>query len=163
MAKDRLQYFRPEAKELLEGLGGGMLELEKGQQIAEVLPELLRLAHTLKGAAGAVKLQGIAERAHRFEDALGPHRGKAAVPREAIDKGLRLLAEMTKELNALDPAPPPRKEAAEEAAPARSPGTIRVETGELDALVDGLTEVGTRVEAFRQAVSQFDEARLRPL
>src|SRR6185312_12678016 len=48
MAKDPYQYFRIEARELVEGLTQGVLDLEKGAGGDDVRPRLLRLAHTLK-------------------------------------------------------------------------------------------------------------------
>src|SRR5687768_3257578 len=51
MARDPYKYFRVEAHELLEQLGQGALELEKGAPAPDAVARLLRLAHTLKGAA----------------------------------------------------------------------------------------------------------------
>jgi len=51
MAKDPYKYFRVEARELLDGLAQGILQLEKDSPTPEVMARLLRLAHTLKGAA----------------------------------------------------------------------------------------------------------------
>ena len=51
---DPYRYFRVEAGEILEQLQAGLLELEKGAPPAEVVAKLLRLAHTLKGAARVV-------------------------------------------------------------------------------------------------------------
>jgi two-component system chemotaxis sensor kinase CheA len=55
MAKDPYRYFRVEARDLLEGLTAGILQLEKGTAAPDVVGRLLRLAHTLKGAARVVK------------------------------------------------------------------------------------------------------------
>ena len=66
MGQDPYKYFRIEARELIEGLGKGVLELEKGAG-GELVPRLLRLAHTLKGAARVVKQGEIAESAHAIE------------------------------------------------------------------------------------------------
>ena len=74
MAKDRYQYFRVEARELLDGLSRGILELEKAPEDKGLVARLLRLAHTLKGAARVVQQQVLGDLAHAAEDALGPHR-----------------------------------------------------------------------------------------
>ena len=63
MAPDPYKYFRPEARELLDQFAQGVLELEKGEASAAAVQRLLRLAHTLKGAARVVKQSEIAERA----------------------------------------------------------------------------------------------------
>ena len=54
MAKDRYKYFRIEARELLDGLSRGLLELDRSPADRAVVARLLRLAHTLKGAARVV-------------------------------------------------------------------------------------------------------------
>ena len=76
MAQDPYQYFRVEARELLDGLTQGILQLEKGPSTppSEGVARLLRLAHTLKGAARVVKQPRIAERAHTVEGILTTHR-----------------------------------------------------------------------------------------
>ena len=56
MATDPYKYFRIEARELLEGLSRGILELEKGLWDKARIGRLLRLAHTLKGASRVVRL-----------------------------------------------------------------------------------------------------------
>src|ERR1035438_5540694 len=74
MAKDPYQYFRVEARDLLDGLAQGILQLEKDTPAPEVMARLLRLAHTLKGAARVVRQPGIAEVAHTVEGILTTHR-----------------------------------------------------------------------------------------
>ena len=51
MARDPYRYFRVEARELLEQLGKGALELDKGDSAPDLIARMLRSAHTLKGAA----------------------------------------------------------------------------------------------------------------
>jgi len=58
---DPYRYFRVEAAEILEQLQKGLLELERGAPATDTIPMLLRLAHTLKGAARVVKQKGIAD------------------------------------------------------------------------------------------------------
>jgi len=74
MALDPYKYFRPEARDLVDQFAKGVLELEKGGNSAASVQRLLRVAHTLKGAARVVKQSEIANRAHAIEDALSPFR-----------------------------------------------------------------------------------------
>lgn len=161
MAKDPYRYFRIEARELLEGLGQGALELEKNAASRDATARLLRLAHTLKGAARVVKQAGIAELAHAVEDRLAPYReGTGPVPKDRIDEVLRLLDSIAGQIAALEPA-------AEDAGgrpPARSSGeapfeTVRVEIGEMDALLDGLAEVGAHTAALHLEIERAEQAR----
>ena len=86
MAQDPYKYFRPEARDLADQFAKGILDLEKGGSNAAAVRQLLRLAHTLKGAARVVKQAEIAKRAHAIEDTLSPFRDSAdGITREQID------------------------------------------------------------------------------
>ena len=103
MAQDPYRYFRVEARELVDQLGKGLLELEKGGASAEMVAQLLRLAHTLKGAARVVKQPEIADHAHAIEDVLEPFRDTqpATSRRTTINDILRRLDEIAGGLAAL--------------------------------------------------------------
>src|SRR5471030_68219 len=104
MPTDPYKYFRVEAGELLDGLTQGTLQLEKGPPAPEVVARLLRLAHTLKGAARVVKEPGIAELAHTIEGLLTIHR-EAGQPLSKAQGSelLRPLDEIASRLSALEP------------------------------------------------------------
>jgi two-component system, chemotaxis family, sensor kinase CheA len=106
MAQDRYKYFRIEAREILDGLAQGLLDLEKRVD-AELIARLLRLAHTLKGAARIVAHRELTELAHRMEDVLAPLRD-APAPRR-LDEGLAIVDQMEVHVTALEaqPASPP--------------------------------------------------------
>src|SRR5438132_8429544 len=117
MAKDPYKYFRIEAREILERLQQGALELENGAPAKEPVARLLRLAHTLKGAARVVKEPGIADLAHAIEDRLAPHRDAATpVPRGRAGEVLALVDQIAAKLATL--GAPPAPEPAPAAAPA---------------------------------------------
>src|ERR1700721_1227848 len=95
MARDPYRYFRVEARELLDQLGKGALQLDKGGAAPEVIASMLRLAHTLKGAARVVKQREIADQAHAIEDALAPYRDDIdALSRGGIEAALKALDEI---------------------------------------------------------------------
>ena len=87
MAQDPYKYFRPEARDLLDQFAQGRPRAREGRGgAAAAVQQLLRLAHTLKGAARVVKQAEIANRAHAIEDALAPFRDCAdSIAREQID------------------------------------------------------------------------------
>ena len=92
MAQDPYKYFRPEARDLVDQFAKGVLELEKGESSTNAIQKLLRLAHTLKGAARVVKQSEIAKLAHAIEDTLSPFRDSAdGVKREQIETVLAHL------------------------------------------------------------------------
>lgn len=67
---DQYKYFKIEAEEILEKLTKRLLELEKRPEDQDLIKELLRYVHTMKGAANVVKLSAISELAHKMEDRL---------------------------------------------------------------------------------------------
>jgi chemosensory pili system protein ChpA (sensor histidine kinase/response regulator) len=66
-----LSYFAPEAQEYLESLEAQMLRLEKEEHNPEVIDQLFRTAHTLKGSAYTVGFQAIGDLTHYVEDFMG--------------------------------------------------------------------------------------------
>src|SRR5690242_12074798 len=162
MIKDRYRFFRIEARELLEALSRGLLELERAPGDRALVARLLRSAHTLKGASRVVGQAAIGDLAHAAEDALAAHREASAspVPRDAIDALLRLVDEMAAGVAALEPAPAPRPP---EAAPAPPPQddalqTVRVDLREMDALLATVLEAGVRASTVRRELGRLDHA-----
>jgi two-component system chemotaxis sensor kinase CheA len=124
MADDLFKYFRVEAREILDQLARGALDLERSDAVAAVMPHMLRLAHTMKGAARVVKQREIADLAHALEDTLGPFRAAdAPVPRPTVDVVLQLLDSMRARAAALGE---PGSAAAGGGKTAPSPGGARV-------------------------------------
>src|SRR3954469_15153703 len=110
MGADPLRYFRVEARELIDQISSGVLELDQ-EPGPDPVARLLRFAHTLKGAARVVKQQEIADRAHAFEEVLVPHRADTtALAADEMRELLRLNDEIEARVAALEPsapAPPP--------------------------------------------------------
>lgn len=74
MALDKSKFiatFVAEAEGYLTGLNQGLVRLEADPKDSELLQELFRLAHTLKGASRMMGFNQIREIAHRIEDVFG--------------------------------------------------------------------------------------------
>ena len=157
MAKDPYQYFRVEARELLDGLTQGILQLEKGASAppSEGVARLLRLAHTLKGAARVVMQPRIAERAHTVEGILTTYReSELPLSNSQQSELLRLLDEISSYLAAISSL-------ATNLTPTRLPAeepleTLRVEILDMDSLLQTLTEAGVQLGALRKGISAAD-------
>ena len=63
------QLFRSEAQDALEQVTIRVLAAGSAKPSAEALTEMMRVTHTLKGAAGTVGLHVMVELSHRFESA----------------------------------------------------------------------------------------------
>ncbi len=166
MSADPYKYFRPEARELVENLTRGILELEKGRGDSDLISRLLRHAHTLKGAARIVKQVRISELSHSIEEVLASARENPA--RVSTDRIAHLLAwidQITSEVTALGPASVPETQpvpaeptsGTQRTASAPEPWderfrAVRVEVTEMDALLRGLSELRVQMSGLsRQA------------
>ena len=164
MAKDPYQYFRVEARELLDGLTQGILELEKGPSAPpyEGVARLLRQAHTLKGAARVVMQAGIAERAHAVEGILTAHRESEKPLSKAQGSELLLLLDAISLHLADISSPAPARVIVTTRLPPEEPlETLRVEIQEMDSLLQTLTEAGVQLGALRKDIAAT--GRLRDL
>src|SRR3989338_3439008 len=102
MSKDPYKYFRLEARELLDNLSQGILDFEKNGIRAEQITNLLRYAHTLKGAARVVKQLEISQNAHTLEGLLLTYRScEAVVSKEKVSELLSIIDKTTVHLRAL--------------------------------------------------------------
>ena len=69
-----IEFFLVEAGEHLQNLNKGLLSLEKDAADREMIDELFRAAHTLKGSAAMMGYPGISDVAHKAEDMLSQFR-----------------------------------------------------------------------------------------
>jgi two-component system chemotaxis sensor kinase CheA len=159
MTEDPYRYFRIEARELRDGIGKSVLELERSPADVAVIGRILRLAHTLKGAARVVKLTELAERAHAIESELAAHRsGELGVSREQITRILRLVDDVAARIASLDRPP---TEAAPHVRPAAPEvfETIRIEVEQMDQLLESVTEAAVQVTDLEREAGALEQAR----
>jgi two-component system chemotaxis sensor kinase CheA len=158
MARDPYKYFRTEAQELLDELGQGALDLEKGLPAPDAVARLLRLAHTLKGAAGVVRQREISDRAHALEDVLTPVRDSSSpVPRDRIDLVLKLLDDIGNQVALLTPAPGARTAAPDQLDQPML--AFRPDIDDLDALLGGVVQAHVQLGVLRPSLAQVKRAR----
>lgn len=168
--QDPLKYFRIEAREILEQLQRGLLELERGAKDTEGVPRLLRLAHTLKGAARVVKQLEIAELSHKLEDLLVPLRGAQVElgPGEAqqllglvdaIARQIAALAQPPVAPAAPEPSAPKARVAAEPfASPEGAKPAAFAHVEDVDVLMDGVAELGFQLGSARRSLPQIERS-----
>ena len=160
MTRDPYKYFRVEGRDLAEQLGQGVLDMEKCPPSAELVQRMLRVAHTLKGAARVVKQVEIADLAHNMEDILAPLRdqGDAKAPHKADDL-LTLVDEINRRLANLG------EEKCPQAAPSKRDeaeytlGLSRVDAAEMDALLDAISEATIQVASMQRLKELSGRAR----
>jgi len=160
MAPDLYKYFRIEARELLDGLTQGVLDLEKGTAEHDRINSMLRLAHTLKGAARVVKQPVMAELAHSIEDLLSPYREDVCpVPQERTHEMLRVLDQIGSGLEALGSPPDGGAPVAPRPAPEEPLETVRIEVEEVEALLGRLSEAGAELANIENQTEALKRAR----
>src|SRR5579884_1659132 len=87
-----VSYFAPEAQEYLETMESALLRLEKSPGDVEVLQQLFRTAHTLKGSAHTVGFTSIGDLIHHVEDFVGAVReGRMSMSSDIIDMIFRVI------------------------------------------------------------------------
>lgn len=150
MAVDPYRYFRIEARELLAQLNAGVLALEGAPGTADTVARLLRLAHTLKGAARVVRQPEIADLTHRVEDWLAPLRpGGLELAREQANQ---LLAALDRIGTLLEQLPRPDA-AAPGGTVAAGAGTVGRAATAGGALAAGIAAAGASAAGAQAAPS----------
>ncbi|WP_433203977.1 hybrid sensor histidine kinase/response regulator [Dactylosporangium sp. CS-047395] len=151
--KDPLRYFRIEARELVDHLGQGVLDLQGGAG-TEPVARLLRHAHTLKGAARVVRQSGLADLAHALEELLMPYR-EAEPPAAITGDLLRITDAMDAQVVALDkPAISEKTDISE-----KSEVVEREATADVDDLLEAVDEAHARFAPLRTHTESLDKAR----
>jgi len=158
MSKDPYRYFRVEAKEIVEQLSRGVLDLEQGASGKELVGQMLRLAHTLKGAAHVVKQAEIARNAHQLEDLLVAYQSGDSIPRQQAEAMLGLVDGMATQLAALGLEPSPQPEHPAPAPPEETFDTLRVDLGDMDVLSEGLAESGVWLSSLKTKLAAVEHA-----
>ncbi|MFC7531060.1 response regulator [Actinoplanes sp. GCM10030250] len=173
--RDPLRYFRLEARELVDQISSGVLDLDQ-RPGPEPVARLLRIAHTLKGAARVVKQKDIADRAHAFEEILVPHRtDTSGLAAEQMRELLRLNDEIEAQVTvleqppALEAAPGPAPPEAPAEAPGEPPPGLPPEAGvapraasaDLDDLLDAIGVANARMAPLRSGCETIEALRRR--
>ncbi|GLY17633.1 hybrid sensor histidine kinase/response regulator [Kineosporia sp. NBRC 101677] len=167
---DLLQYFRIEARELVDELTVALSELARGGPAADAARTALRHAHTLKGAARVVGQTDMADRVHELEEMLGPHRNsEQPLPTAELDQMQQLVDGLSAGLEQLGGSEEPAPEAAPIPAPRANPEapasstldpapaeripdplpTARASLLEIDNLINGVVQTRTQLSTVR--------------
>ncbi len=126
--------FSAEAREHLEAIGAGVLEIERGVAGSERFEAIQRAAHSLKGSAASLGLGDLERLAHALEDAVAAARGAGRIEAAAVEAALRAVS------------------AAEGALDRSEPGEARVEgLAALLAALDGGTVAAAAAGTGRAA------------
>jgi two-component system chemotaxis sensor kinase CheA len=87
-----LAQFIPEARDLLEQAGSGMLALEQDATSQTVINDVFRAVHTLKGSSGLFDVAPLTHLVHAAEDLLAEVRiGEIALTSDIVDRLLDSL------------------------------------------------------------------------
>lgn len=82
------KLFVTEATEYLRTLNDSMVELEKRPDDKELIDQMFRACHTIKGMASMMNLAAITETAHALEDVLGAVRDGKQSPTQEVSEGI---------------------------------------------------------------------------
>lgn len=96
--KEIVESFIVETKEILEKLDVDLLELEKKPEDKDLLNQIFRSFHTIKGTSGFLGLEALPEVTHKCEDILNKLRKGEAILTEGLMDGIILAFDTIKEL-----------------------------------------------------------------
>ncbi len=103
-----LEYFIEEARDHLNSMEQGLMELQFSDDPADVLRELFRGAHSVKGGAAMLSLQAILNIAHQLEDSFKILQDRQLHVDQELEsyllQGLDMLKVMIYELPTIDPS-----------------------------------------------------------
>ncbi|MCE9576239.1 MAG: response regulator [Deltaproteobacteria bacterium] len=104
---DMIELFFDECTERLEALAGKLLEIERRPNDAELLRDVFRDLHTVKGSSAMVGMQPVNQLAHAAEDLVGSLRDGArpadAAAIDALLATLDALRDMLRQARAREP------------------------------------------------------------
>jgi two-component system chemotaxis sensor kinase CheA len=103
LANPLLLQFIPEARELLEQAGSGLLLLERDPRASAPMNELFRALHTLKGTSGLFAIAPFTQLVHAGEDLLGAAQvGRLLLSPDLADLLLDMLDQLGRWVDALE-------------------------------------------------------------
>jgi two-component system chemotaxis sensor kinase CheA len=175
--------FTAEAEECLEAMQSGLLALEERPHASELVDQIFRAAHTMKGNSGSLGFQELSSFAHGAENLLDRVRSKeiAVTPAlitlllNSVDAMRRWLPDLRiGQDNPMDvdtrsvhdalahfgeeAAMPVASAAEQTSGPAAAFKTIRVETSRMDALLTLSGEVAIAAERVRRRAAELGES-----
>jgi two-component system, chemotaxis family, sensor kinase CheA len=171
---DPYRYFRIEAAELAEQLGQAVLELERSPPGGDTVARMLRLAHTLKGAARVVQQSDIANHAHAIEEVVGQYRqSDQTLSPEHGGHLLGLVDDINRHIAGLaapsSTGPSPTEPSDAQAGPsaARDPDVTAIEpvaswrtdATDVEALLEAIGEAHAQFTSLWRAVGEIEGIR----
>ena len=96
--KEIVESFLIESKEILESLDVDIIEMEKRPDDTELLNQVFRSFHTIKGSAGFLSLNKLTAITHKGEDILNKLRKKEVALNEEIMDAILIAFDKLKEL-----------------------------------------------------------------
>lgn len=102
--REVLAIFQAESSQYIQDLNDGFMAIEKGKKDSELIANLFRTAHSIKGAARMLGLTAIEKIAHKLEDILGlVKNGEKEIKIDEFDvlyESVDAIAVITEELSA---------------------------------------------------------------
>jgi two-component system chemotaxis sensor kinase CheA len=96
--KEIFESFIVESKEILEKLDLNLVDLEKHPQDTDLLNDVFRSFHTIKGTSGFLGLEKLTKLTHRAEDILNRLRKSEVMLNDEIMDGILLAFDSIKDL-----------------------------------------------------------------
>ncbi len=152
--------FRAEAQESIERLNHGLIQLEKEPNQPQLIAELFRLVHSLKGSARMLDFNEIQDVAHRLEDLLGGLRDqKTSLNNQIAENCFQAVDRIKTLLDSSETTIIPATKITVEKAPKTQPyESIRIPIQRIDMLLNLVGEL-----AVNKTKTAFKEGQFKRL
>ncbi len=164
MPEDYRKYFQIEATELLDQMTAAVGRLREGAPNANELHQLMRFAHTLKGAAYVVSEHEIGNLAHELEDALEPCVATNTLPAEVQHRVFRVIDLLGESLAAKEISPA-QAQATRSLSRTETPteaitesASVRVDLTEVRELITTISEASVGLAGFYESLEGLGTA-----
>lgn len=108
LTKEEIEIFQAESQDQIQILDKGLVQLEQEEEHSQLIQELFRAAHTLKGSAGMIGHRNMVDVTHGLETALdNVRKNKLVISPELIDiclESVDILQLFLEELSGGEPA-----------------------------------------------------------
>jgi two-component system chemotaxis sensor kinase CheA len=164
MPEDYRKYFQIEATELLDQMTAAVGRLREGNQHANEIHHLMRLAHTLKGAAYVVEENEIGNLGHELEDTLEPRVTTNTLPGEIQHRVFQIIDLLSESLTSRKNSPVPRQPPSSSPQPkvpsevSAESASVRVELAEIQELVTTISEASVALSGLHESLESLGTA-----
>ncbi|WP_164667700.1 chemotaxis protein CheA [Virgibacillus doumboii] len=157
--KDYIEVFLDESNEHLQAINDNLLKLEKQPADLDIVNEIFRSAHTLKGMAGTMEFEDIASLTHKMENVLDKIRNQELeVNEKVVDIIFEALEDLEEMVSAISSGEDGKKDVSELVTRLEQLENGTTESVQKESIVKETSELNMNLDQYQMTVlSQAEE------